>query len=81
VGATDTADLRAAQTRCMRRCSPSYAYQRFAPAFQRGCKIAGLLALNPHLTRNRKVTSVIALQQLTLACSPCTTAVERGEVR
>jgi hypothetical protein len=30
VGATDTADHRAAQTRCMRRCSPSYAYQRFA---------------------------------------------------
>ena len=30
VGATDTADCRAAQTRCMRRCSPSYAYQRFA---------------------------------------------------
>ena len=30
MGATDTADRRAAQTRCMRRCSPSYADQRFA---------------------------------------------------
>jgi hypothetical protein len=32
VGASATANRRAAQTRCpcMRRCSPSYAYRRFA---------------------------------------------------